>query len=194
MSTRTAQARIAIAPLRTTRLLLRPFQPGDLEQLQRIVEHPSVRAFSPVEPRALAAAARAQGGRKQRQTAHYEFAVVVHRTGQVAGSCELVLGPGKSGEIGYLLGRRHWGYGYGTETARALAAFGFEALGLRQIHATVSLDNSRSRRVLQKAGFSWDALLRRAGRSAGPALDAERYIRLRDTPDRGACPKRTTRR
>jgi RimJ/RimL family protein N-acetyltransferase len=60
-------------------------------------------------------------------------------------------------EIGYILGRDAWGTGIATETARLLVAFGFEALGLRRIRATVDEANIASIRVLEKVG------LRRAG-------------------------------
>ena len=179
-----------VASITTARLVLRRFQAGDLEQLRRIVDDPSVKAFSPDEPRAIAAAEHAERGGRNRHPADFEFAIVVRRTGRVAGACELVIGPRRSGEIGYLLGRRHWGHGYATEAVQALVSFGFDGLSLNRLHAIVSLDNARSRRVLEKVGFCWDALLRRPARTAGRALDAERYVRDFDMPVIPPCRNR----
>jgi [ribosomal protein S5]-alanine N-acetyltransferase len=186
--------RRAAAPISTARLELRPFEAGDLAPLRRILSDPPLQDVTPEEPRAIAAAERAEAGNRRRSSSAYEFAVVVKRTGRVAGACELIIGPRQSGEIGYLLGRRHWGHGYATEIARALVIYGLDALNLRHMHATVALDNPRSRRVLQKAGFVWDALIRHRARSAGPSLDSERYVYVGDTPDLPACRPRRSRR
>jgi RimJ/RimL family protein N-acetyltransferase len=190
---RTSQA-LPIAPIHTQRLVLRPFLAGDLEQLKRIVDHPAVRAPDGDAPRALSAAAAAEKGRPAKGPGAVELAVVARRSGRLVGACELIIGPRRTGEIGYLLGRRHWGHGYATEVARALVAYGFDGLGLRHLYAVVALDNLRSRRVLVKAGFAWDALLQRRSRTAGPVLDAERYSRSAEPSVSSPCRSTRTRR
>lgn len=64
------------------------------------------------------------------------------------------LGWGGSGaiEIGYWIGKPHWGRGYATE---ALRAFVFEATELGAIEAGHFADNPASGRVLEKAGFAY---------------------------------------
>ena len=56
-------------------------------------------------------------------------------------------------ELGYRLGRDHWGNGYASEIARASAAYGFGALGVDELVAVCYEENLPSRRVLLKAGF-----------------------------------------
>ena len=56
-------------------------------------------------------------------------------------------------ELGYRLGRAHWGKGYATEIARAAAAYGFDTLDLDALVAVCYAENLPSRRVLIKAGF-----------------------------------------
>ena len=56
-------------------------------------------------------------------------------------------------ELGYRLGRDHWGNGYATEIARATAAYGFERLRLDRLVAVCYEENLGSRRVLRKSGF-----------------------------------------
>lgn len=56
-------------------------------------------------------------------------------------------------ELGYWLSRRHWGAGIATEAARAVAQFGFAALGLNHLTSGYFEDNPASGRVLEKLGF-----------------------------------------
>ncbi len=56
-------------------------------------------------------------------------------------------------ELGYRLGRAHWGRGYATEIARASAACGFERFRHERLVAVTSPRNAASRRVLEKTGF-----------------------------------------
>jgi len=56
-------------------------------------------------------------------------------------------------ELGYALGRAFWGKGYATETARALARYGFEHANLERIFAVVIPENVPSARVLEHVGF-----------------------------------------
>lgn len=57
--------------------------------------------------------------------------------------------------IGYLIRKVHWGKGYDTAFAEAAVKFGIEELNPYQIVATVIPDHVASRRVLEKAGFSY---------------------------------------
>lgn len=56
-------------------------------------------------------------------------------------------------ELGYWIGRPHWGRGYATEAAAAMLDYGFETLGLRTVLAVTLEDNPGSLRVLTKLGF-----------------------------------------
>ncbi len=57
-------------------------------------------------------------------------------------------------ELGYRLGKDHWGKGYASEIARASAAYAFEQLGIEELVAVCDPANLASRRVLIKAGFN----------------------------------------
>jgi len=56
-------------------------------------------------------------------------------------------------ELGYRLGRPHWGKGYATEIARASAAYGFTHKALDRLVAVSYPENGASRKVLSKVGF-----------------------------------------
>jgi len=55
--------------------------------------------------------------------------------------------------LGYRLRRSAWGRGYATEGARALVRRAFLELGISTVVATTMAVNTRSRRVLEKAGL-----------------------------------------
>lgn len=56
-------------------------------------------------------------------------------------------------EIGWHLGRRHWGRGLATEAGRALCAYGFDVLGLDKLHAVIDAPNARSIAVARRLGM-----------------------------------------
>ena len=62
--------------------------------------------------------------------------------------------PSKDIEIGWHFCRPSWGYGYATEAARVLMAYGLETLSLPAVHAVTLLDNERSVRVTQRLGMA----------------------------------------
>lgn len=56
-------------------------------------------------------------------------------------------------EIGYYLGRAHWGRGYMSEAVAALLTFGFDAVSLQAVRGEVMPANAASLSVLDKLGF-----------------------------------------
>lgn len=76
-----------------------------------------------------------------------------------------------SAEIGYWLGRSVWGRGLATAAVRALVGYGFREFGPTRILAHVFANHGASARVLEKAGFSREGLMRRAAIKAGVVRD-----------------------
>lgn len=56
-------------------------------------------------------------------------------------------------EVGWRLAHQYWGRGYATEAAGTVLGFGFDSLGLPEIVSFTSVDNQRSRRVMEKLGM-----------------------------------------
>ena len=63
-------------------------------------------------------------------------------------------------EIGYWIGKRHWGNGYGLEAVAAVATFAFDQLGLHRVFAVTDRTNLPSQGLLEKAGFQREGCLR----------------------------------
>ena len=59
-------------------------------------------------------------------------------------------------EIGWRLAKAHWGRGFATEAARAVAQDGFDRLGLDEIVSFTAVVNVRSRSVMERLGMGHD--------------------------------------
>ncbi|MGV8853586.1 MAG: GNAT family N-acetyltransferase [Devosia sp.] len=81
-----------------------------------------------------------------------EFAWSILRHGQFIGVIGLHLLPDQAPELGYWLGEPHWGQGYGSEAAMAVVTAA-RAAGVAELRSRALSSNSRSRKVLAKAGF-----------------------------------------
>ncbi|MFN0109247.1 MAG: GNAT family N-acetyltransferase [Blastocatellia bacterium] len=65
-------------------------------------------------------------------------------------------------EIGYWLGEAYWGRGIVAEAVRAVTTWAFDNFDLASIYAGVLEWNPASARVLEKAGYTFEARLRKA--------------------------------
>ena len=83
-----------------------------------------------------------------------------------------------SSEIGYWLGEPYWGRGIMTEAVDALTTYGFDALGLKRIYASVYAPNTGSMRVLEKAGYELEGIMRASVFKNGKILDSHLYAKI----------------
>jgi ribosomal-protein-alanine N-acetyltransferase len=95
-------------------------------------------------------------------------------------------GVAQSGHIGYWVGERFSGRGLMTDAVNVLARFAFDTLRLHRIEAACIPENTRSIRVLEKAGFRREGLLRSYLRINGVWQDHFLYARIADDPPGGA--------
>jgi len=109
--------------------------------------------------------------------------------GEAVGGIGAIAGEGihaRTAQFGYWLGESFWGRGIGTAAATALAArIGSERLFVR-LEAQVFAWNPASMRVLEKAGFEREALLRCAATKDGQLIDTVLYARVFPRPGAGA--------
>ena len=86
----------------------------------------------------------------------------------------------QSAEIGYWLGEPFWGKGIATAAVKAIVAHVFDKFNMLRIHAGVFAWNPASARVLEKAGFAFEARLRKAVVKDGKNIDQLMYAMLRE--------------
>lgn len=151
---------MAQLPLETARLLLRPYSHDDSPAIVRMLNDPEMARFLMVTPypfvefdaRTLVKAAwrRMTGGRG------FDLLVTTKaHAGQVVGSVGVGLhDEGRRAELGFWIGRDHWGQGYATEAANQMMDFASGALKVPRFTGTLATDNAASLSVLAKLGFT----------------------------------------
>lgn len=133
----------------TERLRLRPLQLSDLDALQRILSDPAVMRYleTPYDrQRTEAFLRRATGERLP------VLGVCLRETGELIG--HLIWHPyeGDAWELGWVLGREHWGKGYATElTAAAIRRAG--KLGIRALVLEHVPEQAATAAIARRFGF-----------------------------------------
>lgn len=164
--------------LETERLFIRPYRPGDVDDLHRILDR-EIEGDSSPEAR----------DRRERyvrwsvtnyrelallnQPPYGDRAIVRKEDGALVGACGLTPSMGPFGLLPsfpdvpeaarrlflpatglfYALSPSVRGQGYATEAARALVEFAFEALQQWRVVATTTYDNEASMRVMRRLGM-----------------------------------------
>jgi RimJ/RimL family protein N-acetyltransferase len=85
----------------------------------------------------------------------------------------------RTAELGYWLGAELWGRGIMTAAVRSFAAAVFERRDFGRLQALVFASNPASARVLEKAGWTREGVLRRHVLKEGGLTDAIVYAALR---------------
>ena len=83
-----------------------------------------------------------------------------------------------SANIGYFLGREHWGKGIISECISPVIEFGFDFLKLERIYSTVAIENIASWKALEHNGFLREGLLRHSFNLPTGLCDCYMYSRL----------------
>jgi RimJ/RimL family protein N-acetyltransferase len=159
-------------PLRTDRLLLRPFAADDVDEVWAYQREPEVARYLHWEPR----------DRERTRTAVVQMvresdlvgegdclslAATLPATGTVIGQVELVWlsERHRQGEIGFILNPAYGGRGLATEAARVMVGLGFDGLRLHRIIGRCDARNRASAGLLARLGMRREAHL--IGNTAG---------------------------
>ena len=154
-------------PLRTERLLLRPFVDDDLEALYGMQSREDVTRYLYWGPRSPDEAQHMLE-RLMRMTAidddssALRLAALLPDSRILIGdfSLQRVSREHGQGEIGFIVHPDHHGHGYATEAAALLLRLGFEELGLHRIVGRCDARNTASARLMERLGMRREAHLR----------------------------------
>lgn len=90
-----------------------------------------------------------------------EFYLAVTTTDdELIGFARLGLDGVRAAKLGYAIRADRWGQGYATDAARTLVTFGFERLDLHRISAAMGPDNSASKALVERLGFTYEGRIR----------------------------------
>jgi RimJ/RimL family protein N-acetyltransferase len=151
-------------PLETSRLVLRPFRAGDLEELFAFHSLPEVARFLYWEARDLEQVrgvleAKAGQAALEEEGQVLALAVVGRAEGVVVGEVSLhwLSRRHRQGEIGFVFHPGYQGRGLATEAAGAVLRLGFEGLGLHRVVGRCDALNLASARLLERLGMRREA-------------------------------------
>ena len=169
----------------TERTLIRIVGPQDLPDLLEINSSDEVTQYVPYKTWVTAADSQAWLERMEKLQAGgdtLQLVIVARDSEQVIGAC-LLFGfdqVSSRAEIGYVLGRRHWGKGLMSEAIRAVVRFVFAELELRRLEATVDPRNHASMKLLEQLGFAPEGTRRQRVLMKGHLVDQRLYGYLRE--------------
>ena len=171
------------------RVVLRPFEPGDLEAMTEAIADPEVRRLTgschtsgevaeAPDPEVL----RGWYASRNEQPDRLDLAVVDRASGDCVG--EVVLNEWEEADASVnfriLVGPRGRDRGLGTEATRLVLAHAFETLGLHRVSLEVYDFNPRARRTYDKVGFVQEGVRRDALRFDGGWVDSVLMAVLED--------------
>lgn len=154
----------AEGPIQTARLTLRPFAPGDLDDLYDYQSRPDVARYLYWDARDRAQVQEALEERCRevaldRDGDWLTYAVVWQDNGKVIGEVGLkwLSREHRQGEIGFIFNSDYHGRGLATEAAEVMLRLGFDALDLHRIIGSCAAQNASSARLLERLGMRQEA-------------------------------------
>lgn len=146
--------------LKTERLVLRPFQLGDVDDMVAMGGFPTWDGSGPPKPytRRHAEEMLARKVLDPWDTKP-SFALVLD--GTVIGVIGMTVNPEyETAEIGYSLQVKHWGKGITSEAVRAVLSWALRDLGLAKVSAQADVCNESSWRLMGKVGMTREGISR----------------------------------
>ena len=143
----------------TTRLQLRQFRLGDVDDLHRLWNEPGVRKYlwddRPV-PRELVESIVERSVALFRELGFGLWAVLPKTADELIGFCGFWHFH-ESPKLGLIFGfgPAHWNKGFATEAATAMLRYAFETLLFQRIEASTDYANQASARVMERAGMTF---------------------------------------
>jgi RimJ/RimL family protein N-acetyltransferase len=151
---------VAEFQIETERLLLREWRDEDVPPLLAICRDPRVMEFlGPLETEDSIGAAIMRQQAYQEDLGHCYWAIERKSDSEMIGFCGIQPEPPGTPiaglpDIGWRLGRTHWGQGYAREAAQATLDWGFAHLNDEAIWAITVPANTRSWGLMERLGMS----------------------------------------
>jgi RimJ/RimL family protein N-acetyltransferase len=147
-------------------IYLRPVRPSDAKSIYRYARHREISRYTyvPYPYRLEDSYAFLKSLRRWRKKGTSEvFGMVDKGSNQLLGLIGMhrIDRVNKRVEIGYWLGKEHWGKGITSEAVRLVVRYAFKELRLQKVVARVWHPNIASAQLLKKCGFKQEGLLRR---------------------------------
>lgn len=86
----------------------------------------------------------------------------------------------RTAEMGYYIGEPYWGNGLGTSAVTQVCKYIFDNTDIIRIFAEPFAYNTASCRILEKAGFQFEGILRNNAVKNGKVLDMKMYALVKE--------------
>jgi RimJ/RimL family protein N-acetyltransferase len=165
---------------------LRRARPEDAEAIHAIRTHPLTRTYQPMQPGTIEDLRRALTERGSLpltpdQSRKVQWTIVVD--GAPAGwvALDITSRDHHIADLGYALEPGYHGRGITSAAVRRVIPIAFDpdGLALERLQAVAAVNNTASRRVLEKCGFQFEGIARGYLLIAGKRIDHARYDLLR---------------
>ena len=149
--------------IKTERLLLRELLPSDAEGMFELDSDPEVVKYTGDTPLTHIDQSRQRIESVRQQYQDFgigRWAAVLKDTNEFIGWAGLkyineLNGRKNNYDLGYRFLKRHWGKGYGTESAKAFVNYGFNQMHLKCISAYADVEHVASVKILEKCGLKF---------------------------------------
>lgn len=172
-----------VSVLTTERLVLRPYEEGDIAAWQRWDTDPEVQEYLPEplnEPVTDAEQLAYLNGCLAEEDGAY-WTIVFSETNEVVGTISLsdINTHHGTAEINTVVGeKQYWGKGIATEATRAVVDYARDILKLRRIMGEFEADNKGVAKVLVANGFVEECRCKASRMKRGAPIDTIRYYLL----------------
>ena len=168
------------ATIRTKRLILRPFELKDVNDVFDYASDPEWSKFLPVANPYTVRDAEAFVARQILKNWDEKPRFAIEFKGAVVGSVRLTIETAHSiASLRYSIARPCWNRGLITEAVTGVVEWGFEELGLQKVYSRVDVANIASWRVMEKIGMTLEGTLRSHCVNRGVRHDYRSYGILR---------------
>lgn len=116
------------------------------------------------------------------QTQEPECSFAIEMNGEAIGGVGFLLGRDiarMTAEMGYWLSEEFWGQGIATRVVAAMSDWALDNYNLTRVFAMAFAYNAASIRVLEKAGFEREGMMRRSAIKNGVVLDQILFAKVR---------------
>lgn len=169
--------------IKTRRFTLRPFRMSDAASIAKNINHRQIarNLLTVPFPYTIKDARKhlKLTLKRSRKRKHAPISLAIDIDGEVVGAIGLFRVTSHKAEMGYWLTHRLWGQGIMAEAVKKMTSFAFNELGLHRVYAHVFYFNKASMRVLEKAGFAREGILRKHDLKGKRLVDSHLFARVR---------------
>ncbi|WP_066836750.1 GNAT family N-acetyltransferase [Rufibacter ruber] len=176
---------LAFPELRTERLLLRRFQPSDLENVFRGLSHPDVINYYGVNYTSLEDTQTQLdwfwANERQQTGIWWAVCSADNQLFYGAGGLSSISLAHKKAEIGFWLLPEYWGQGIMPEAMPLIFGYAFGPLGLHRIEGLVETENEICKKAVRKLHFTHEGTMVDCEIKNGRYISLDIFAKLNDT-------------